>query len=89
MRVECEILEHHCDIAVPGFHIVNSDIIECDFTLRGFLESPDHTEGSCLSAAARTEENEKFTVINCEREIINGDNLSTGAVESLGYVTNF
>ena len=76
MRVQSVVLEHHGDVAVFRGNIVDQAFTDVHFALGDFFQTCDHTQGGGLTAAGRTDENDKFLISDLQVEILNGSNIA-------------
>ena len=58
------VLEHHTDITLVGFQIVDDLVIETDFAAVHTVESRDHAQQGGLAAAGRPQQCKEFTGLN-------------------------
>src|SRR5262249_2815272 len=66
MRVKRIILEHHGDVPILGWHIVDQLIADVDLARGAFLKPGDHAQGSRLAAARRTDQYDELAVGDVE-----------------------
>ena len=76
VRVQSVVLEHHGDVAVFRGNIVDQAVTDVHFALGDFFQTCDHTQGGGLTAAGRTDENDKFLISDFQVEILNGSNIA-------------
>ena len=62
MRVECIALENHCNIPVLGRNIVDYSVSDFQLSFCYILKTCYHSQRCGLSAARRTDENNKLPV---------------------------
>ena len=73
VRIQCIVLENHCNVSVLGRNVVDQTVADVQFALGDLLEAGDHTQGRGLAAAGRADQNDKFTILDVQRELLNGD----------------
>lgn len=78
------ILEDEPDVALLNRDVIDPDAANEDIAFIGLFESGDHPQYGGLSAAARTEEADEFTVLNIEADILDGGDIA----EPFGHITN-
>ena len=71
VRIKSIVLEYHCDVSVLGFKIVNYLVIDTKLTRSYLLKSRDHTKRGGLTTTRRTDEYDKFLVVNVHTEVVN------------------
>jgi len=76
VRVQSVVLEHHGDVAVFRGNIVDQAVADVHLTAGDLLQTGDHTQGGGLTAAGRTDENDKFLISDLKAEIGNGNNIA-------------
>ena len=76
MGVQSVVLEHHCDVAILRRYVVYQLIADEQLALGDLFKSCDHTEGSCLTAAGRTDQNKELLVLNLQAEVRNSGNAA-------------
>ena len=70
VRIQSVALEHHRDIAILGFHVVNQRIADQQIAGGDRFQAGDHSERSGFTASGRPDENNEFTVSNVDGKII-------------------
>ena len=84
MGVQGVTLEHHGDVPVLGLHIIHQFIANVQLTLADFLQSGDHTQGSGLTAAGGTNQNDEFLVCDFQIEVMDcGDTTVIDLLDAL------
>ena len=76
MRVQSVVLEHHCDVAVLRGNVVDQTVTDVHLAAGDLLQTGDHAQGGGLTAAGRTDENDKFLVGDLKAEIGNSNNIA-------------
>ena len=76
VRVQGVVLEDHCDIAVFRGNIVDQTVTDVHLAAGDLLQTGDHAQGGGLTAAGRTDENDKFLVGDLKAEIGNSNNIA-------------
>jgi len=69
--IQSIVLENHGDISLFGGNIVNELTVDIELTFGDLFQTGDHSEGGGLTAAGRTNENDKFLIFDIEIEIGN------------------
>ena len=69
MRIQCVVLEYHRDIAVFRYDIVDQLAVDIQFAFRNFFQSRDHTQSRRFSASGRSDEYDKFFILNVQIKI--------------------
>ncbi len=70
MGVERIALEYHCDIAVFGSHIVDTQVVNVEITFRNVFQTRNHTQSCGLAAAGGAYKNDKFLIGNLQIETL-------------------
>ena len=68
--VQCVVLEHHCDVAVFGFHVVYHYVADTQFACGDFFKTGNHTKGCGLTAAGRSDEYDKLFVFDVHCKVV-------------------
>ena len=68
MRVQRVVLEHHCDVAVARWDVVNEAIADQQFSVGYFFEPSNHAQRGRLAAARGPDKYHEFTVLDVEVE---------------------
>ena len=76
VRVQSVVLEDHRDVAVLRGNVVDQTVTDVHFAAGDLLQTGDHTQGGGLTAAGRTDENDKFLIRDFQVEIGNGSNIA-------------
>ena len=76
MRVQSIVLEHHRDISVLRRHIVCELVADIKLALADLFKAGDHSQCRGLTAAGRSDENDKLLVFNVQAEIRDGRNAA-------------
>src|SRR5207253_7668418 len=66
VRVERVTLEDHGNVAVAGREADHRSASDADVAAGDVFQSGDHAERGCLSAAARTDQDQEFLILNGE-----------------------
>ena len=69
MSVKSIVLEHHCYVALLCGHLGNVATVDGKRTGGYILESRNHTKGGRLSAAGRTDKNDKLALLDLEVKV--------------------
>jgi hypothetical protein len=69
MRIERVILEHHCNVAILGRHIIDDLAVDEDVAGSGLLEPGDHAQRGALSTTGRSHQDDEFIVGNGEADV--------------------
>ena len=76
VRIQSVVLEHHCDIAVLRSNVVDQTVADVQLAFGNFFQAGDHTQGGGLTTAGRTDQNDKFLVLDVEVEVGNSGNAA-------------
>ena len=76
MGIKSVVLENHCDVAILRSDVVDQLVTDVEFAVGNLLKAGDHTQGGGLTASGRTDEDDKFLVLNLQTEIRNGNNVT-------------
>ena len=76
VRVQSVVLEDHRDVAVLRGNVVDQTVTDVHLAAGDLLQTGDHTQGGGLTAAGRTDENDKFLIRDFQVEIGNGSNIA-------------
>ena len=76
MRIQRIALENHRDVAILRRNVVDELAIDVQFTAGDVFQTSDHAQGGGLTAAGRTDQNDKFLVFDLEVEIAYGDDIT-------------
>ena len=71
VRIECIVLEYHCDVTVTRLQIVYNYAVDFNGTATDVLKTCDHTQSGGFTAARRAYEYDKFLIGNIKVEVIN------------------
>ena len=71
MRIQRVGLEYHRDIAVLGLYVVAELAVDVQLTVGDVLQTGDHAESSGLTAAGRTDQYDKFLILNVKVNVVN------------------
>ena len=69
MREDGVVLEHHANVAPGGVEVVYAPVAEEEVAALYRVEARNHSQKRRLAAAGRTEQGEKFTRADMQREI--------------------
>ena len=72
--IQSVVLEDHGDITVLGGNIIDETVADVQLTAGNVFQAGDHTQGGGLTAAGRTDQNDKFLVGDVQIELLNGHN---------------
>ena len=72
MRIQSVVLEHHGDLTILGCHIVDQLVADEQLALGDFLQTGDHTQCRGLTATGRTDQNQKFLVLDLQVKVGHG-----------------
>ncbi|MNT62113.1 hypothetical protein D3C72_1998060 [compost metagenome] len=72
MRIKRIILEHHGDVAVGWFEIVDDAITDYDLAARNALQSGNHSQQGGFSAAGGADEHDHLAVGDVHRYALDG-----------------
>src|SRR5699024_10280308 len=70
MRIECIVLEYHCDIPVFRLHIVHPFVIDVKIAVSNILESCNHAESRGFTAPRGPDEHDEFTIMYFQIEVV-------------------
>ena len=76
VRIQSVVLENHRDVAVLRGNVVDQTVTDVHLAAGDLLQTGDHTQGGGLTAAGRTDENDKFLIRDFQVEIGNGSNIA-------------
>ena len=76
MRIKRVVLEHHRYISVFGVHIIYEFAVDIKFARGDFFQTRYHTQRRRFSAARRSDEHDKFFVIDFQIEIADSFNVA-------------
>ena len=76
VRIQSVVLEHHGDVALLGRDVVAQTAVNVELAFADLFQTGDHAQGGGLTAAGRTDENDKFLVFDFEVEIGNGSDAA-------------
>ena len=68
VRVQGVVLEHHRDVAVAGWHVVDDPVTDRQLAAGDLLQSGDHAECRRLAAPRRADEHHELAVLDDEIE---------------------
>ena len=68
MRIQGVILKDHGDVSVLGGQFIDHLVLDDNIAAGDRLQSGDHAQRGCFAAAAGTDENHKFLVLDGEVE---------------------
>jgi len=71
VRVQGVVLEHHRDVAVLRFQIVDDALADRDFARRDRLQPSDHAQQRRLAAARGSDHHDEFAVVDLHRDALN------------------
>jgi hypothetical protein len=63
-------LEHHCDIALVGRHVVHLGVVETQAAFGNLFEAGDHVERRRLAAAGRPEQHQELLVPDSQVQVV-------------------
>ena len=69
--IERVVLEDHGDITVLGSYVVDQTVADVQFAFGDLFQTGDHTQSGGLTAAGRTDQNDKFLVSDVQVELLN------------------
>ena len=69
VRIKSVVLEHHCDIPVFGFYVVDEFAVNIKLAGGDFLQTCNHTQSGGFSATRRTYEHNKLFIVNLQVEV--------------------
>jgi hypothetical protein len=72
VRVQRVVLEHHRDVALAGWHVVDHPLTDRQGAVADLLEAGDHAQRGGLAAARRADQHHELAVVDLEVEIIDG-----------------
>ena len=72
VRVERNELKHHSDVALGRRQFGDNFAVETDFPRRALLEAGDASQRGRLAAAGRPEQDDEFSIVQGQRETIDG-----------------
>ena len=84
MGIERIVLEHHCNVAVFGRHLVHKPVPNIYFTLCNGLKPCNHTQSGGLPTSRRTDQNNKFLILDLKIQI--RDNRRCRSIIGLCYI---
>ena len=70
MRIQCIVLENHCNITVFWLHIGDVGITDHDAALIDFFQAGKHTKRCRLTASRWTNEDEELAILNFHVQVI-------------------
>jgi len=70
--VERIVLEHHRNVTIFGFDIVDDALTDRQVARRDLLEAGDHAKCRGLATARRADKNKKLGVLDLQIEVMNG-----------------
>src|SRR5689334_7669344 len=76
MRIECVILEHHCDVALGGRDAVDHVVADIDLAGGDRLKARDDPQQGRLAAARRTDEDDELMISDLEIEIVDDGKIA-------------
>ena len=76
MRIQSVVLEHHGDVAVLGSDVVRQHVAYVQLALADFFQTGDHTQGGGLAATGRSDQDDKFLVLNVQVEVGNSSDAT-------------
>ena len=68
--IQSIVLEDHGDVTVLGGHVVDQTAADVQLAFGNLFQTGDHTQGSGLTAAGRTDQNDKFLVLDLQVELL-------------------
>ena len=72
MRIKGIALEYHCYVPVFGVYVVYKLTVYVQFAAGNIFKTRYHSQSCRFTAAGRTYEHDKFTVLDFHIEIFNG-----------------
>ena len=72
------VLEHHGDIALGRFEIVDDALADGDFALADFFQARNHAQQRRLSTAAGTDDDDEFAVPDMPVDAVENLNVTIG-----------
>ena len=69
MRIQSVVLEHHRYIAVLRIGVVYQLIVDVKLARGDFFQTGNHTQGGGLTATGRSDEYDKFFIVDFEVEV--------------------
>ena len=76
VRIKSVVLEHHGDVSVLRSYVVYESFADVEFAFCDFFKTRDHTESGGLTTTGRTNEDDKFLVLDFETEVGYGGNAA-------------
>ena len=70
MRIQGVGLEHHCNVAVFGRHIVDDTRTNGNFAVRDRFQTGDHPQERRFPTSGRPDENDEFAVLKRQADAI-------------------
>ena len=69
MRIKSVVLENHRDLSVLRSNVIYETVAYEKLTLGDLFKTCNHTKSCCLSASGRSNEYEKFLVLDLKVEV--------------------
>ena len=79
--VQSVILENHCNVTILGGNVIDQTVTDVQFAAGDILQTCDHTQGSGLTTARRTDQNDEFLVTDVHGEFLNSHNTFLGDLQ--------
>src|SRR6202041_3785942 len=76
MRVERDELKYHSNVALGRGQCGDCLAVETDFPRCAFLQAGDAAQGCRLAAAGRAEQDDELSILQSEREAVDGRNAA-------------
>jgi len=84
VRIQSVVLEHHGNVTILGRNVIDQTVINIKFTVGNFFQTGDHTQSGGLTAAGRTDQNDKFLIFDIEGKIGNRNDTGSIALINVG-----
>ena len=76
VRIQRVVLENHRDIAVLRRNVVDQTVADVQLTFGNLFKTRDHAQRRGLTAAGRTDQNDKLLILDVQAEIGNSRNVA-------------
>ena len=83
MRIKGVVLEYHRNISVLGLEVVDYLVVNAKLARSYLLKACYHTQGCGLATARRTDEYDKFLVLDIHTEVVYCFNASVIDLENM------
>ncbi len=81
--VERVALEHHGDVAILGWHIVNDAVADLDVAITDFFQTSQQTQTGCLATTRGTDEDEEFLIFYVDVQVVDRRHIAPPLVDML------